>query len=89
VEFDDWMSSKPLKKEAVDEQISFNIDFKDWQNRLTKQEKIIFSHLIQGYKAKDISDILHLTYQTVRTIIPKLKQLFLDYLRPEEALVIP
>ena len=47
VELDDeWMSYKPWKKETVDEQISFNIDFKDWQNKLTKQEKIIFSHLI-------------------------------------------
>jgi len=44
---------------------------------------------MQGYNAKDISDILQLTYQTVRTIILKLKQLFLDYFRPEEALAIP
>ncbi|MBK7497911.1 MAG: hypothetical protein IPI19_02105 [Ignavibacteriales bacterium] len=78
-----------MKKESVEEQISFNIDFKDWQKTLTNKEKNILSHLMQGYNAKDISDILHLTYQTVRTIIIKLKQLFLNYFRPEVALVIP
>ena len=89
VEFDEWMSAKPWKKEAVEEQISFHIDFKDWQQTLTNEENIILSHLMQGYNAKDISDILQLTYQTVRTIILKLKQLFLDYFRPEKALAIP
>ncbi len=75
---------KPWKKEAVEEQISFNIDFKDWQQTLTKQEKTILSHLMQGYKAKDIADILQLTYQAVRTIISKLKQMFLEYFSLEE-----
>jgi hypothetical protein len=84
VEFDEWMTSKPWSRDAVENQISFQIDFKDWQNKLTKQEKNILSHLMQGYKAKDIADILSLTYQTVRTIILKLKQLFLDYFRLEE-----
>ncbi len=83
------MSSKLLKKEAVEEQISFNIDFKDWQQTLTNEEKNILSHLMQGYKAKQIAEILQLTYQTVRTIIIKLKQLFLNYFQPEEALAIP
>ena len=84
VEFDEWMTSKPWSRDAVENQISFQIDFKDWQNTLTKQEKTILSHLMQGYKAKDIADILQLTYQTVRTIILKLKQLFLEYFRLEE-----
>jgi dGTP triphosphohydrolase len=79
VEFDDWMTAKTWKKEAVEEQISFQIDFKDWQQTLTTQEKTILSHLMQGYKAKDIAEILQLTYQAVRTIISKLKQMFLEY----------
>jgi hypothetical protein len=84
VEFDEWMTSKPWSRDAVENQISFQIDFKDWQQTLTTQEKTILSHLMQGYKAKDIADILQLTYQAVRTIISKLKQLFLDYFRLEE-----
>jgi len=90
VELDDeWMTYKPWKKEAVENQISFQIDFKDWQQTLTNEEKNILSHLMQGYKAKDISDILQLSYQTVRTIIIKIKQLFLNYFRPVGVLAIP
>ena len=80
VELDDeWMSYKPWKKEAVEEQISFTIDFKDWQGTLTRQEKTILSHLMQGYKAKDISDILQLNYNSIRQIIILLKEKFLEY----------
>jgi hypothetical protein len=83
VEFDDWMTSKPWNKEAVEEQFSFNVDFKDWQNSLTKEEKTILSHLIQGYKAKQIAEILQLAYRTVQSIIKKIKEAFLNYFRPE------
>jgi len=84
VEFDEWMTNKPWKKETVEEQISFQIDFKNWQQTLTEQEKAILSHLMQGYKTKDISDILQLSYQTIRQIIKHLKEMFLDYFRLEE-----
>lgn len=85
VELDDeWMTYRSWKKEAVEEQISFQIDFKDWQQTLTTQEKTILSHLMQGYKAKDIAEILQLTYQTIRQIIKHLKEMFLDYFRLEE-----
>ena len=60
VEFDDWMTSKPWKKEAVEEQLSFNVDFKDWQQTLTTQEHTILTYLIQGYPVKQIANILHL-----------------------------
>lgn len=76
---EEWMTFKPWKKEAVEEQISFQIDFKDWQQTLTKQEKTILSHLMQGYKAKDIADILQLNYNSIRQIIIILKEKFLEY----------
>ena len=84
VEYDEWMTMKPISKYTVEETLSFNIDFKDWQNTLTKEEKAILSHLMQGYKASKIAEILQLTYHTVRIIISKLKQTFLDYFRLEE-----
>jgi hypothetical protein len=84
VEFDEWMTSKPWSRDAVENQISFQIDFKDWQQTLTQQEKTILSHLMQGYKAKDIAEILQLSYQTIRQIIKHLKEMFLDYFRLEE-----
>ena len=84
VEYDDWMTSKPWKKEGLEEQISFNLDFTDWQETLTKNEMNILTHLMQGFKASKIAEILQLTYHTVRYIISKLKQTFLDYFRLEE-----
>ena len=79
VEFDEWMTAKTWKKEAVEEQISFQIDFKDWQQTLTTQEKTILSHLMQGFKAKDIAEILQLNYNSIRQIIILLKEKFLEY----------
>jgi len=84
VEYDEWMTSKPWNKESVEEQFSFNVDFKDWQQTLTTQEKTILSHLIQGYKAKQIAEILQLAYQTIRQIINQLKEKFLEYFRMEK-----
>lgn len=84
IEFDEWMTSNPWKKEALEEQISFNVDFKDWQRTLTSEEKNILSHLMLGYKANKIAEILQLTYHTVKTIISNLKQTFLNYFRLEE-----
>ncbi|MCW8802909.1 MAG: LuxR C-terminal-related transcriptional regulator [Ignavibacteriaceae bacterium] len=84
VEFDEWMTSKSWRKDAIEEQMSFNVDFKNWQKTLTTQEHTILTHLIQGYRAKDIAEILHLTYQTIRQIIKHLKEMFLEYFRLEE-----
>jgi hypothetical protein len=30
VEYEEWMISKPWKKESLEDQVSFNGDFKDW-----------------------------------------------------------
>lgn len=81
VEYDDWMTSKSWRKEAIEEQLSFNIDFKDWQKTLTSKESSVLSHLMQGFKASKIAEILQLTYHTVKNIISNLKQAFLDYFR--------
>ena len=84
VEFSEWMSAKPWKKEVVEDEISFNIDFKNWQLTLSSEEQTILTYLVQGYKASRIAEILQLSYQAVTTIICKLKQMFLEYFRLEE-----
>jgi len=84
VEFDEWMTNKPKSREAVEEQYSFNVDFKDWQETLSTQEHTILTHLIEGYRATKIAEILHLNYTTVKQIIKILKEKFLDYFRLEE-----
>ena len=85
VEFLEWMTSKPWNKEAVEEQLLFNIDFKNWQRTLTSKENQILSHLLQGYKANKIAEILQLSYHTVKKLIQQLKEAFLDYFRLEFA----
>jgi len=84
VEYDEWITNKFRGKEVVENQLTFSIDFKDWQKTLTSKENSVLSHLMQGYKASKIAEILQLTYHTVKTIISKLKEAFLDYFRLEE-----
>ena len=84
VEYDEWMTMKPRSKHTVEETLSFNIDFKEWQRTLTNEENQILSHLMLGYKASKIAEILKLSYHTVKKLILKLKEAFLDYFRLEE-----
>ena len=50
VEYDDWLTSKPRSKEDIEKELSFNIDFKDWQRTLTKEEKTILSILCKDIR---------------------------------------
>ena len=79
VEFDDWMTSKPRGKEAVEELVSFQIDFKEWQKKLTKSEGRILELLIAGYKALKISEMLNLSYATVKEMIKRIQKAFVIY----------
>ena len=90
VEFDDWMTSKPRGKEAVEEQLTFEIDFKDWQRTLGTLEKSILNYLMLGYKIKDISDMLKMTYASVKNLIRSLKISFLNFFaEPNVAYSLP
>ena len=87
VEFDDWVVSKPRLKELVEEQISFNIDFKDWTTTLDDLQKKILNYLMQGFSVKNISEMLSLAYAKVVKLIQGLKIAFLNYFNePIEAL---
>lgn len=85
VEFDDWMTSKPRGKEAVEEQILFNIDFKDWQKTLDELQRKILDYLMQGFNAKNISEMLKITYAKAVYLIRDLKTAFLNYFQPNYA----
>ena len=82
VEYDDWMTAKPgtrscRRTDLISDRLS------KIGNKLSPLKRRPFSHLMQGYKAKEIAEILQLTYQTVKQIIKKLKEKFLEYFRPE------
>jgi hypothetical protein len=79
VAFDDWVVAKPRSKEMVEEQISFNIDFKDWQKTLDDLQKKILDYLMQGFSAKNISEMMSLAYAKVVNLIRGLKVAFLNY----------
>jgi hypothetical protein len=79
VEFSEWMSSNPLKKDSVEESISFRIDFSNWQLTLPKIERRILSMLLKGYTATKIADKIKLNYVTVRETIKKMRTAFISY----------
>ena len=79
VAFDDWVVAKPRSKELVEEQISFNIDFKDWEATLDDLQKKILDYLMQGFSAKNISEMMSMAYAKVVNLIRGLKIAFLNY----------
>ena len=85
VAFDDWLSAKPRAKEIVEEQISFTIDFHSWQQTLGELEKKVLNYLMIGYKIKDISEMLKMTYVRVKNLIRDMKTSFLNYFQPNKA----
>jgi hypothetical protein len=86
VQFDDWVVARPRSKEVVEDQISFSIDFKDWQKTLDDLQKKILDYLMQGFSAKNISEMLSMAYAKVVNLIRDLKANFLNYFQPTEAL---
>ena len=88
VTFDEWMPAKTNDKEKIEEHLSFNIDFSNWQARLSNDERTILNYLMQGYKAQKISEILQRSYTRIKEIIGDLKKAFVEYFYLE-ALVIP
>jgi hypothetical protein len=79
IEFSEWMVNKPWSKEAVESQCDFNIDFQNWQKRLTRTENKILRLLIDGFSATKISVKLRLNYITVRDTIKRMKAAFIRY----------
>jgi hypothetical protein len=80
VSFDDWMISKPrADKEMIEDEITFRIDFRDWQKTLDELKKKLFDYLMQGFSAKNISELMSLAYAKVVNLIRDLKISFLNY----------
>jgi hypothetical protein len=80
VAFDDWMTSKPrADKERIEDEIMFRIDFKDWTATLDDLQKKILDYLMQGFSAKNISEMMSVAYGKVVNLIRNLKIAFLNY----------
>ena len=79
VSFDEWMTSKPRGKQMIEDTVSFNIDFKSWQNKLTRIELRILKLLMDGYSATKIADKIKLSNLIVRDTISRMKDSFIRY----------
>ena len=79
VQFDDWVVARPRSKEMIEEQLSFEIDFKNWKSRLDDLQKKILDYLMQGFSAKNISEMMSMAYSKVVNMIRNLKIAFLNY----------
>jgi DNA-binding NarL/FixJ family response regulator len=47
---------------------AFQIDFKAWKERLTRTEKKVLQLLMEGYRAMKISELLKLSYDTLKKL---------------------
>jgi ATP/maltotriose-dependent transcriptional regulator MalT len=79
VEFDDRMIAKNRKKDAIEDAIAFQIDFQNWKNKLTRTELNILQLLLAGYKELKITELLKLSYSTVKENIKRIQQAYQEY----------
>jgi DNA-binding NarL/FixJ family response regulator len=73
------MTSKPRGKQMVEETIGFNIDFKNWQNTLSRIERRILQMLLHGYSATKIAEKIKLSYIKVKECINRMREGFIRY----------
>jgi len=79
VEFDEWMTSNPRTKQFVEDSLSFHVDFEAWTTKLNKHQKRVLNYLMQGYKGTQIAKKIKTPYDSVKTIIQQLQELFLQF----------
>ena len=80
VEFAEWLAcSGARSKQLVDDTLAFNVDYKDWLERLTKIQKRVLTCLVEGYRTTQIAKMIHATAGTVKQVIRQLQELFVEY----------
>lgn len=75
----DWMPISERSKEAIDEALVFNVDFSRWINRLNDVQRKVVNYLIQGFRVKEIAEIIKTTANNVKTIVREVQKRFLNY----------
>ncbi len=79
IELDEWMTANVKSRNSVEDLMLFNIDYKDWLRQLDRNEKVILNYLIEGFKIQHIAEILETTAGKVRSVVKRLKELFIKY----------
>jgi hypothetical protein len=79
VEYDHWMTPKTFKKNAVEDNLVFKMDFKEWREKLSSAAKRILNLLIEGYNAFNISKKLKVSYPSVKKVISELRASYINF----------
>jgi hypothetical protein len=79
----DWMTIPGKSKEAVDNALTFTVDYSRWINRLNDLQKKIVGYLIQGFRLKEIAKFIESTVNKVKGIVREIQQRFLNYFGKE------
>lgn len=79
----DWMTIPCKSKEAIDEALTFNVDYSRWINRLNSLEKRTVEYLIQGFRLNEIAKFIKATVKKVKAIIRQVQKMYLNYFELE------
>jgi DNA-directed RNA polymerase specialized sigma24 family protein len=84
-ELEEWMPLSAKSKEAADEALVFNVDYSRWINRLNEIQRTVVSYLIQGFRLKEIAEIIKASASKVKAILREIQERFAKYFQMDAA----
>ncbi len=82
---DEWMPMNMKSREAIQESLTFSIDYSFWMKRLTNIQRQTVEYLIQGFRLKEIAKKLKANLEKVRKIIEQIRDKYRLYFLLEVA----
>lgn len=82
----EWLTIPGTSREAIDEALTFKVDYSRWINRLNRTQKRIVGYLIQGFQLKEIAKFINAKVSRVRAIVREIQEQFLSYFEVEVCL---
>jgi hypothetical protein len=79
VEYDGWMVSKSFRKNVVEDNLVFKLDFRDWREKFSETEQRVLSLLIEGYNKLKISKKLKIAYHKINQLVIELRSSFINF----------
>jgi len=79
VEYDSRMISKSFRKNVVEDNLVFRLDFQDWKEKPSEIEQWVLSLLIEGYNKLKISKKLKIAYHKINQLVIELRSSFINF----------
>ncbi len=79
----EWMTIPGKSRMAIDDVLTFNVDYSRWINRLDDLQQRIVEYLVQGFCMKEIAKKIAATVEKVKTIIRQIQAKYLTYFELE------